>query len=130
VRPLEEPIAADRAGPRAEPLDESGLLGARILEHRDRAEVALHGELDAASAPGLRRLMTDLGASGSPVVLDLSALDFVDLAGLRAVASCCEQGAGRLEVCGVSPFLARVVRLAGLAESLGLDQSAPAPRSG
>lgn len=46
--------------------------------------MVLNGELDLASAAQLVQAASDLGAGRHPVILDLSAVTFVDSGGVRA----------------------------------------------
>jgi anti-sigma B factor antagonist len=50
----------------------------------ETTHIQVHGELDCATVPSLEgRMDSVLRAGGGPVVLDLSALRFMDVAGLR-----------------------------------------------
>jgi anti-sigma B factor antagonist len=47
--------------------------------------VALHGELDVAGAPEVQAAITALVARGRCLVIDMSALDFIDCTSLGAL---------------------------------------------
>jgi anti-anti-sigma factor len=57
--------------------------------------LSLTGELDMASAPVLEARLTSLRALKSPVILDLSKLDFIDSTGLHLLIR--ELGEARLK---------------------------------
>jgi anti-sigma B factor antagonist len=65
------------------------------MRHDDRYTLLFRGELDIASAPSVEQLTGELCADGaSEIVLDLSALAFIDSAGLEAIEqsrTLCEQ---------------------------------------
>ena len=87
------------------------------------AVVRASGELDLASAPQLvRAISLSAGGRRPRVLVDLSALEFCDSAGLRALLGAArevEARAGRLVV-AVEPegMVARLLELAGLTEFL------------
>ena len=58
-------------------------------EERDGCRtLALSGEIDIATAPGLRReLETLIAEAHSPAVVDLSAVTFIDASGLSALVA-------------------------------------------
>lgn len=81
-------------------MDESGTCYRRAAMNHDPAPtgfhvdgseidgaslVVLNGELDLASAAQLVQAVSDLGAGSHPVILDLSAVTFVDSSGVRAL---------------------------------------------
>jgi anti-sigma B factor antagonist len=85
--------------------------------------VRARGELDLASAPQLARAISLAAGGHRPrVLVDLSALEFCDSAGLRALLGAArevEARAGRLVV-AVEPegMVARLLEMAGLTEFL------------
>lgn len=64
----------------------------RVDERREGATVVLtlHGELDLVSAEHVAARLDALRADGTPVLLDLDALDFMDSSGLRMVLNAAE----------------------------------------
>ena len=92
---------------------EDGVLGMRVV-----------GDLDMASAD---RLVAALRSEPGPTVecvVDLSACDFVDSSGIRALLLCkleLEGGAGTLRVIGAGPQIQRVFAIAGIHEALQID---------
>ena len=73
---MDEPAEAFR-------IEESRTDGAVVL--------ALHGELDLASADGVQQRLDALAAEGTPVRLDLDGLSFMDSSGLRVVLQAAER---------------------------------------
>jgi anti-sigma B factor antagonist len=103
-------------------VDPSDLTVAREMED-GIAVVRASGELDLASAPQLARAISQAAGGRRPrVLVDLSALEFCDSAGLRALLGAArevEARAGRLVV-AVEPggMVARLLEMAGLTEFL------------
>jgi anti-anti-sigma factor len=89
--------------------------------------VEAHGELDVAAVPELREAIAEAARtsrSHGPVVLDLSHVTFLDAAVLGALVAerqALHAAGGALTLSGVTPRAARLIRLAGLRETLGLD---------
>lgn len=82
----------------------------------------LAGELDIATAGDLREAITVLSARDlANLCLDLTDLDFLDAAGLRALLAThrlvTEHG-GRLVLTGLRPLTRRMLRITGLHEIL------------
>lgn len=101
--------------------------------------LAIAGELDLGTAeqlwPSLERLfplfVTDAGYPGialEAVVLDASALEFLDSSGLRVLlrgARLAEDGGTAFRVVAPHPVVRRVLELAGAARALDLRPSLP-----
>lgn len=87
--------------------------------------VLLAGELDVASAATLMETVDrQLGLAPSEVVFDLAALEFLDVAGARALVRAVDRvrWAGAVAaVVSPSPPVERVLRLLGVGAHLGLD---------
>ena len=84
--------------------------------------VTVAGEVDFASAAGLRERLVTLAAAGRPLVADLDQVSFIDAAGIGALAGAARHatahGSSLRVVCGRR----RVRRLFGLTQ---LDQVVP-----
>jgi anti-sigma B factor antagonist len=83
--------------------------------------VAVAGELDMASAPALASALRGLDSEGEVVTLDLRAVTFMDVAGLRGVLEArrfASLTGRRLEVLGPGPEASRVAELTGNGEVL------------
>jgi anti-anti-sigma factor len=82
------------------------------------ATVLVRGELDLASAADLRAaIATAAAAQPQRLVIDLSAVTFVDSSGLGAIAGglrAQRPHAGSLEVRGAKPGVRRIFEVAGL----------------
>ena len=105
--------------------DDPAALVAAIHDEAGTTIVALDGELEFATAASLRATFSDLARNPSgPVVVDLSALRFVDSIGLSLLV----QAQQRFAAEGV-PFglrnptqnVARVLETSGLTELFALD---------
>jgi len=81
--------------------------------------VWLSGELDIATAPLLRDCLE--GLDGQRVTLDLSALTFLDSAGLSVLARRHRDVDGGLVLRGVRPAQMRVFAITGLDDVLIFD---------
>ena len=85
-----------------------------------RLVIVARGELDLATAPAVERVLgdalADVDATGEldAVELDLGGLDFIDLAGIRAIRRCGEIARARnlrFELGALSPQAQRLVEL-------------------
>ncbi|HVE63442.1 MAG TPA: MEDS domain-containing protein [Mycobacteriales bacterium] len=78
---------------------------------RADGRLALSGEVDTFNAAQLRRLLARPAEHLDPMEIDVSRLDFVDLAGIRALESVANgrsASSGVLELQGATPFLRTV----------------------
>jgi anti-anti-sigma factor len=84
----------------------------------------LSGELDLASAPGLREQLLGLLRPGtSRLVLDLSRVTFCDASGLAVLVGASHRArtlGGFLRLAAVSPPTARVLHITGLHRHLSI----------
>jgi anti-sigma B factor antagonist len=83
------------------------------------AAVAVRGELDIRSAPDLRAWLAKALDDGAvQLVIDLDAVAFMDSSGLGVLVGAHKRLVrigGRLHVVGVSPAVARLLSITGLA---------------
>jgi anti-sigma B factor antagonist len=99
---------------------EVGLFEVRSWPDRDRAVVAVSGELDIASVGAVQEALDELCAVGwKSIVLDLRELSFIDSTGLslllEAERAAQRDGAAFAIVDG-SPAVARLLEVVGLSE--------------
>ena len=98
------------------------VLPVLVRHEPDYVLVTVAGEVDFASAAGLREQLFTLAPAGRPLVADLDRVSFIDAAGLGALAGAARyataHGSSLRVVCGRR----RVRRLFGLT---GLDQAVP-----
>jgi anti-anti-sigma factor len=84
--------------------------------------VSLRGELDCATEIPVTRLLTGVVRQGSPlVIVDLTALTFLDSSGLRCLVRAAQDAAtrnSRLVVTNATGIVRRVFALAGVASEL------------
>lgn len=91
--------------------------------------VAVSGELDLASSPGLEHALSSALAEAPVVVVDLEKLDFMDSTGLRLLGRSHQaaQTAGKRFLLGrASHPVQRVLHLAGLVDFFEYVEGAPA----
>jgi anti-sigma B factor antagonist len=95
-----------------------------ILQIDDRAEVAVHGELDLDNSPGLLRdLVLNMELPISTVTLDLAQVTYVDSSGLGTLVAAKHRADQRgigFRLVGVSGQTRRIFEITDLAEMFGL----------
>jgi len=92
------------------------LLDVAVCELPPECLVAVAGELDLASAPDLTGILRGLDRGGELVTLDLRALTFLDVAGLRAIQDArriASEDGRRLQILGPCQPAARILELTG-----------------
>ncbi|MET9002446.1 STAS domain-containing protein [Amycolatopsis sp. Hca4] len=94
--------------------------------------VTARGDLDSATAGHLATLLSDrLWATPERLVVDLSEVDFLGVAGLRvllhAALQAQEGGTELLVVTGTNPAVRRALRVTGADRRLALAEHRPAP---
>ena len=101
--------------------------GTGVDEHSYK--VVARGELDIETADQLSEQLDALVERGARlIVLDASAVDFVDSSGLRAIVSAAntlQSADGRLLIEGMSPAMARLLELSGLIDRFRRDDDGP-----
>jgi anti-anti-sigma factor len=116
-------------------------LHPRMLEARDFAIgmshpdaqptiISLSGELDIASAPELARVFASLASSDvRAVVVDLSALTFIDSTGISVLATAARETqarAGELIVAAPTSDVRRLFEIVRFSEIVSLEDALPA----
>ena len=98
-----------------------------VRQEGDNVVLDVRGELDVTGAPELSRVVGDLVANGSPsLVLDLSAVTFVDSTGLSALVSGrneCRAMDGDLELRDPSQAAAKVLNITGLDQVFAIQST-------
>ncbi|MFE4863118.1 STAS domain-containing protein [Streptomyces sp. NPDC056670] len=90
-------------------------FGVTVTEYPYRAVVAVSGELDLDSCPYVTEATDALPLRGQTLVIDLSAVTFMDSMGLSMLLRLrrrAENESGTLELCGIGEQVARVLELA------------------
>ncbi|MEO7718130.1 MAG: anti-sigma factor antagonist [Capsulimonas sp.] len=89
-----------------------------VRDENGVATILLRGELDAYDAPRLRAIMDPLIKVAQPAILvDLTALEYLDSAGLGVLVAALKQVTdrdGQFGVISPSPIVARVLQVTGL----------------
>lgn len=82
--------------------------------------VRVSGELDISTHERLGEQLTKAAGGKEPIVVDLSACDFIDSSGVRALllgvraAGENSKGSGRLSIAGPGPQIQRILEMTGL----------------
>jgi len=90
--------------------------------------VAVRGRADAESANALEAALLAAVDKSGKVAADLSALDYVSSAGLRAfiqTARAAEARPGELAICLITPSVQRVFEMSGLQQILRIQGALP-----
>lgn len=106
--------------------DLDGVLTVLVRHEPDYVLVTVAGEVDFASAAGLRERLFTLASAGRPLVADLDRVSFIDAAGLGVLAGAARQAAAQGTSLQVVCARRRVRRLFGLTQ---LDQTVPVAAS-
>ena len=106
--------------------DLDGVLTVLVRHEPDYVLVTVAGEVDFASAAGLRERLFTLASAGRPLVADLDRVSFIDAAGLGVLAGAARQAAAQGTSLQVVCARRRVRRLFGLTQ---LDQAVPVAAS-
>ena len=106
--------------------DLDDVLTVLVRHEPDYVLVTVAGEVDFASAAGLRERLFTLAPAGRPLVADLDRVSFIDAAGLGVLAGAARQAAAEGTRLQVACARHRVRRLFGLTQ---LDQTVPVAAS-
>jgi anti-sigma B factor antagonist len=90
------------------------------------AVVGLRGELDVTDAAGVTVALADVVACHPDIIIDLTALDFIDCCGLWALTRAREQASragGGLLLAAPQQLVLRVLALTGLADVVPVHAS-------
>ena len=102
--------------------DEDDALSIRVRHEPGYVLITVAGEVDFASAAGLRERLFTLAKAGRPLVADLDRVSFIDAAGLGVLAGAARQAAAHGASLRVVCARRQVRRLFGLTQ---LDQAVP-----
>lgn len=121
-----------KAPERLSPPDATRALPALEVEvHADGREpprLRLRGEIDILSVPVLHKSLSALVEEGGDVVVDLTEVAFIGLAGVEALCSharCLRQRGDRLVVSSASPITRRVIDIIGVGDLLSVADEGP-----
>ena len=111
------------------------MQGVELTSHAGDGHVvvALRGELDITGAAGAEAAITVLVARGQCLVIDLSALDFLDccsLSALKRVRARVRRGGGDLLLAAPQPLVRRLLALTGADDVFWVEASVDAAVAG
>jgi anti-anti-sigma factor len=109
---------------RAVPSETSAKLDTNVRAEGGCAVLAVRGEVDAATGDRFRSALLEAQRS-SHVVVDLSAVTFMDSVGVNALVGAYHRmpAGGELRVVGLRPNIRRVFEITGLLALFGVDAS-------
>lgn len=87
---------------------------------------ALHGDLDCTDAGDIAAALGGLVTGGGCLIMDMSALDFIDCAALRALLHLrllATEAGGDVVLAGLHGFAARILDLTGMAGAFRICRS-------
>ncbi|MBA9005564.1 MULTISPECIES: STAS domain-containing protein [Thermomonospora] len=92
------------------------------------AVLELTGELDVAGLPALQQRVEEISAADGPprLVIDMSAVTFMDSCGLGGLVRCWKRVAGmqgRFVLVGLQPRVARVLEITGMRRAFEIYDS-------
>ena len=102
------------------------LLTWDVRARGELAVVAVSGELDIDSGPGLEAELASVADAGRPLILDLAGLRFCDCSGLSLflrVQQRARAAGGSLHLAALTPRVLRVITAARLADVLPITAS-------
>jgi anti-anti-sigma factor len=82
---------------------------------------ALAGEIDEAAFPALARRLDEIAADLGEVHLNLAALDYADLAGLRVIVGLADTGRRGVVLHQVPPHLRAILNIVGWDTAPGVE---------
>jgi len=89
--------------------------------------ISVAGELDLDTAPELERELRAARARGAPIVIDLSACEFIDSSGLALIVQSWReleaQAGSSLALCCASDQVERLLRITGAYEAISIYES-------
>jgi anti-sigma B factor antagonist len=104
-----------------------GTLVVRSQENDGSRVIAFAGELDLANAGTAESALEgSLADSGTPVVIDMRELEFIDSTGIALLVSALSRNEGGRRISFIPsdfPAVTRVLELTGLAERLPLAEA-------
>jgi len=108
------------------PITKGAVLVELVIEGRTLGTwsvLAVSGELDLATAPGLRERVGEMAPDGPPkIALDLTGVGFVDSSGLGAIVACLKHvrqlGGDLVLVAPDTSAVAKLLSLTGLEPSI------------
>lgn len=103
------------------------------VEYESHAVVALRGELDVTDAAGVAEALAGVVVCHPHVIIDLTALEFIDCGGQRALAGAREQAkqaGGELLLAAPQRLVLRMLTLTGLADVFSVHASLGHARPG
>lgn len=103
------------------------VFGVDALEGADEVLLAIHGEVDIATAPLFQTALAQAAESGrGPVVLDLTDLKFIDASGIRVIVTArrlLRERRGDLSIRSAAPLVRRMFSIVELDDLLEQDST-------
>lgn len=117
-------------------MGDAGTLTVDVGKAGDLTVVRLTGEVDLATASTLEEALGEIESDGHPLIIDLSAVSFLDSSGLSVLVKARQRlertdGTNGLRLVVSRPIIRRVFEVTGLADvfdlAATLDEATSAP---
>jgi anti-sigma B factor antagonist len=101
-------------------------LTIEVRHEQGYAIMTVAGEIDISTVTRLREPLLEMAASGSPLVVELGQVNFIDSVGLAVLAGAANRAAahgGILQVACARPKIGQLLRLTGLDRRMPLART-------
>jgi anti-anti-sigma factor len=95
-------------------LDLNGLAAFRVEHRQDRAVLFASGEIDLLTAPALREAVLAATRVSDDIVIDLTAVTFIDSTGIGVLVRAGRSGQNVVALVGPTLMVRKVLHLTGL----------------
>lgn len=108
------------------------MINIRTEQAGDQVTLMLEGRLDTATSPNFEQSVRPHTESGTRLIVDLAAVEYVSSAGLRVflmAAKKLQKSGGKLVICGMTPAVREVFDIAGFSRMLRIEADQEAARA-
>ena len=94
-----------------------------IEKTNEKVQLILEGRLDTTTAPELEKVISELPAETTLLVLDMNQLAYISSAGLRVILGARKKmnKVGAMKVCGVCEEVMEVFDITGFSDILDIE---------
>ncbi len=93
-----------------------------VTEENKICTISIEGSIDALSSPELEQAVSDAAPDCESMVLDMTGVDYISSAGLRAVVGANQRlGRDRFTLRGLAPNVLEIFRLTGFIKFINIE---------